>query len=198
MGSSSASGTFSGSSCGVDASYGLIARVTSWCVFGHSALLPYWAVRPNSTIPSAAVTKTYRRPRYTGCPVPAVLLLLTAPVRSGAETTAMVLTLGYGRGCLRRYTGVPWVSPPQCGSTPIRRQRFRLRGDRRPASTSHSYQQWLNETETPHSESTANLLTDNGSNFAIFSECALISKEKWSDFDSAKRRFESSRPSQRS
>src|SRR5258708_25213367 len=96
MGSSCASGTFSGSSCGVDASYGLIARVTSWCVFGHSALLPYWAVRPNSTIPSAAVTMTYRHPRYTGCPVPAVLLPLTAPVRSGAETTAMVLTLEIG------------------------------------------------------------------------------------------------------
>jgi hypothetical protein len=46
------------------------------------------------------------------------------------------------------------------------------------------------------SESRANLLVDNGSNFAIFSEYALILKEKWSDFDSAIRRFESSRPSQ--
>src|SRR4030095_6043996 len=36
-----------------------------------------------------------------------------------------------------------------------------------------------------YSESAANLLVDNGSNFAIFSECALISKEKLSDFDSA-------------
>src|SRR5258708_8697846 len=118
MGSSCASGTFSGSSCGVDASYGLIARVTSWCVFGHSALLPYWAVRPNSTIPSAAVTMTYRHPRYTGCPVPAVLLLLTAPVRSGAETTAMVLTLGYGRGGLRPYTGAPSRARPHLGPRP--------------------------------------------------------------------------------
>jgi hypothetical protein len=42
-----------------------------------------------------------------------------------------------------------------------------------------------------------NLLTDNGSNFAFFSECALILLAKWSDFDSAIRRFESSRPSQR-
>jgi hypothetical protein len=39
-------------------------------------------------------------------------------------------------------------------------------------------------------------LVDNGSNFAIFSECALILKENWSDFDSAIRRFDSSRPSQ--
>jgi hypothetical protein len=42
-----------------------------------------------------------------------------------------------------------------------------------------------------YSESAANLLVDNGSNFAIFSECALISKEKLSDFDSAIPRFES-------
>jgi hypothetical protein len=47
-----------------------------------------------------------------------------------------------------------------------------------------------------HSESCANLLTDNGSNFAIFSECALILLLNWLDFDSAIRRFESSRPSQ--
>jgi hypothetical protein len=47
-----------------------------------------------------------------------------------------------------------------------------------------------------YSESAADLLVDNGSNFAIFSECALISKEKLSDFDSVIRRFESSRPSQ--
>jgi hypothetical protein len=47
-----------------------------------------------------------------------------------------------------------------------------------------------------YSESAANLLVDNGSNFAIFSECALISKEKLSDFDSVVRRFEFSRPSQ--
>jgi len=45
-----------------------------------------------------------------------------------------------------------------------------------------------------YSESAANLLVDNGSNFAIFSECALISKEKLSDFDSAIPRFESWRP----
>ena len=50
--------------------------------------------------------------------------------------------------------------------------------------------------DLPYSELAANLLIDNGSNFAIFSECALISKEKWSDFDSVMRRFESSRPSQ--
>ena len=29
----------------------------------------------------------------------------------------------------------------------------------------------------PHSESTANLLVDNGSNFVFFSECALILQE---------------------
>jgi hypothetical protein len=39
-------------------------------------------------------------------------------------------------------------------------------------------------------------LINNEPNFSIFSECALNSKEKWSDFDSAIRRFESSRPSQ--
>jgi hypothetical protein len=47
-----------------------------------------------------------------------------------------------------------------------------------------------------HSESAANLLTDNGSNFANFSEYALILQANWSDFDSAIRRFDSSRPSQ--
>jgi hypothetical protein len=47
----------------------------------------------------------------------------------------------------------------------------------------------------PHSESTANLLIDNGSNFPVFSEYVLISKENWSDFDSAIPRFESWRPS---
>jgi len=41
-----------------------------------------------------------------------------------------------------------------------------------------------------------NLLIDNGSNIPFFSECALVSKENWSGFDSAIRRFESSRPSQ--
>jgi hypothetical protein len=48
----------------------------------------------------------------------------------------------------------------------------------------------------PHSESTANLLMRNGANFDIFSECALILLANWSDFDSAIRRFDSSRPSQ--
>jgi hypothetical protein len=48
-----------------------------------------------------------------------------------------------------------------------------------------------------HFEIVANLLIDNGSNFPIFSERGLISKEKWSDFDSAIPRFESWRPSQR-
>ena len=47
-----------------------------------------------------------------------------------------------------------------------------------------------------HSELAANLLTGNGPNFRFFSECALILQANWSDFDSAKRRFESSRPSQ--
>jgi len=42
----------------------------------------------------------------------------------------------------------------------------------------------------------ANQLIDNGSNIPFFSERALNSKENWSDFDSAIRRFESSRPSQ--
>jgi len=41
-----------------------------------------------------------------------------------------------------------------------------------------------------------NLLIDNRSNIPFFSECALISKENWSDFDSAIPRFESWRPSQ--
>jgi hypothetical protein len=41
-----------------------------------------------------------------------------------------------------------------------------------------------------------NLLIDNGSNFAIFSERALILLSNWSDFDSAIPRFESWRPSQ--
>jgi hypothetical protein len=35
-----------------------------------------------------------------------------------------------------------------------------------------------------------------GGNFASFSECALISQENYSDFDSAIPRFESWRPSQ--
>jgi hypothetical protein len=48
-----------------------------------------------------------------------------------------------------------------------------------------------------HSEWAAKLLVDNGSKFAIFSEYALILQENWSDFDSAIRRFDSSRPSQR-
>jgi hypothetical protein len=58
--------------------------------------------------------------------------------------------------------------------------------------------EWLNglRRRLPHSESTANLLVDKRSNFAIFSECALISKGKYSDFDSAIPRFESWRPSQ--
>jgi hypothetical protein len=47
-----------------------------------------------------------------------------------------------------------------------------------------------------HSESTANLLMRNGANFDIFSECALILLANWSDFDSAIRRFDPSRPSQ--
>jgi hypothetical protein len=55
---------------------------------------------------------------------------------------------------------------------PSRKQRprsaFQFRNSPLPAIA-----EWL-ETETPHSESTANLLTDNGSNCAIFSECALI------------------------
>jgi hypothetical protein len=46
------------------------------------------------------------------------------------------------------------------------------------------------------SEWAAKLLVDNGSKFAIFSEYALILQENWSDFDSAIRRFDSSRPSQ--
>jgi hypothetical protein len=52
MGSSCESETFSGSGWRVDASSGSTARVT--CV-GRSALLPYWAVRPNSSMPTPAV-----------------------------------------------------------------------------------------------------------------------------------------------
>ena len=47
-----------------------------------------------------------------------------------------------------------------------------------------------------YSEWCANLLIDNGLNFAIFSERALNSVEKLSDFDSAIPWFESRRPSQ--
>jgi hypothetical protein len=47
-----------------------------------------------------------------------------------------------------------------------------------------------------NSEIRANLLMDIGSNFCGLSECALESLPDQSDFDSAIRRFDSSRPSQ--
>ena len=46
-----------------------------------------------------------------------------------------------------------------------------------------------------HSEIGPKLLTDRGANFHVFSEQALILQGNLSDFDSAMRRFESSRPS---
>jgi hypothetical protein len=47
-----------------------------------------------------------------------------------------------------------------------------------------------------YSELSVNLLIPKGLIFGIFSEWRLKMQRKWSDFDSAIRRFESSRPSQ--
>src|SRR5262245_7770550 len=110
IGSSCESGTFSGSNWDVDASSDLTGLVTSSCVFGPFALLPYWAVRADNSMPMLAVTTTYRHPRYTGCPRPAVFLPVTALVRSGVETTAIVLTCVLGNDELPG-TLVP-TSPP--------------------------------------------------------------------------------------
>jgi hypothetical protein len=52
-----------------------------------------------------------------------------------------------------------------------------------------------NERSAGHSEIAAKLLADLGANFHVFSEQALILQGNLSDFDSAMRRFESSRPS---
>jgi hypothetical protein len=51
-------------------------------------------------------------------------------------------------------------------------------------------------TSIPHSEISANLLYPLRSNRRDFSECALMDNANQVDFDSAIRRFESSRPSQ--
>jgi hypothetical protein len=52
-----------------------------------------------------------------------------------------------------------------------------------------------NECSAGRSEIAAKLLTNLGANFHAFSEQALILQGNPSDFDSAMRRFESSRPS---